>query len=61
MPRHRREHRVDVLHEVERVAVEQHVLLLDAQGVGVAFPEGMVEDTAADGEDALPVPVIDDG
>ena len=41
------EHGVDVLHEVEALAVEQHVLLLDAERVGIAPPEGVVEDAAA--------------
>ena len=43
----RGEHGVDVLHEVERLAVEQHVLLLDAERVRVALPELVVEDAAA--------------
>ena len=30
------EHRVDVLHEVPGLGVEQHVLLLDAEGVGLS-------------------------
>jgi hypothetical protein len=38
------EHGVDVLHEIERLGVEQHVLLLDAERVGVALAEGVVED-----------------
>ena len=41
------EHRVDVLDEVERLAVEEHVLLLDAERVRVALAEGVVEDAAA--------------
>src|SRR5207244_3630895 len=38
---------LDVLDEVERLAVEQHVLLLDAERVRVALAEGMVEHAAA--------------
>ena len=38
-----REHRVDVLHEIPRLGVEQHVLLLDAERVRVALPERVVE------------------
>ena len=45
-----REKRVDVLHEVEGLGVEQHVLLLDAERVRIAFSECMVEDAAAFGE-----------
>src|SRR6185312_3725525 len=45
--RNRSEHRVDVLHEVERLGVEQHVLLFDTEGVRVAFPERVVEHAAA--------------
>ena len=37
---------VDVLDEVERLAVEQHVLLLDAERVRVARPELVIEDAA---------------
>src|SRR5205085_1494464 len=37
----------DVLHEVEALAVEQHVLLLDSERVGLALTECMVEDAAA--------------
>src|SRR5579864_3023296 len=43
------EHGVDVLHEVEALAVEQHVLLLDAERVRVALSEGMVEHASAYG------------
>src|SRR2546423_4208627 len=39
--------RVDVLDEVERLAVEEHVLLFDAERVGVALAEGVVEHAAA--------------
>ena len=39
-----REHRVDVLHEIPRLGIEEHVLLLDAQRVGVAAAELVVED-----------------
>jgi hypothetical protein len=45
--RHRGEHRFDVLNEVERLAVEQHVLLLDAERVLVALAEGVIEHAAA--------------
>src|SRR5262249_40100186 len=44
---HGGEHRVDVLDEVEGLAVEEHVLLLHAQGVRVALAERVVEDAAA--------------
>ena len=40
---HLREHRVDVLHEVPRLRVEQHELLLDAERVRVARAEAVVE------------------
>src|SRR5919198_208409 len=49
----RREHRVDVLDEIERLAVEEHVLLLHAQCVRVALAEGVVEHAPA-GREALP-------
>ena len=39
-----REHRVDVLHEVPGLWIEEHVLLLDAQRVRVAAAELVVED-----------------
>jgi hypothetical protein len=39
----RREHRVDVLDEVERGAVEQLVLLFDAERVRIALSELVVE------------------
>src|SRR5437762_3465560 len=45
--RHRGEHRVDVLDEVECLAVEQHVLLLDAERVRIAASEGVVEHAAS--------------
>ena len=45
--RHGGEHRVDVLDEVECLAVEQHVLLLDTERVRVAASEGVVEHAAA--------------
>ena len=45
--RDRRQHSVDVLDEVEALAVEQHVLLLDSERVRLALPECMVEDAAA--------------
>src|SRR5256885_1275359 len=53
MPGDRGEHRVDVLDEAERLAVEQHVLLLDAERVGVAAAEGVVEHADAFGEPAV--------
>jgi hypothetical protein len=43
----RREHGVDVLHEIERLRVEEHVLLLDAERVRIARPEPVVEHRAA--------------
>src|SRR5207237_3645327 len=49
VPGDRGEHRVDVLDEVEGLAVEQHVLLLDAEGVRVALAECVVEDAPAFG------------
>jgi hypothetical protein len=42
--------RVDPLDEVEALAVEQHVLLLDAERVRLAVPEPVLEDAAARGE-----------
>ena len=48
--RHRLEHRVDVLDEVERLGVEEHVLLLDAERVRLALAELVVEHAAAGGE-----------
>ena len=45
--RDRREHGVDVLDEVERGAVEQLVLLLDAERVRIALPEPVVEHARA--------------
>ena len=47
VPGDRGEHGVDVLHEVERLGVEEHVLLLDAERVRVALAERVVEDAAA--------------
>src|SRR5690348_17328503 len=47
VPSDRGEHRVDVLDEVEGLAVEQHVLLLDAERVCVALAERVVEDASA--------------
>src|SRR5439155_26098243 len=41
---HPSEHRVDVLHEVTRLRVEEHVLLLDAERVRVARSEAVLED-----------------
>src|SRR5207247_9880593 len=43
---------VDVLHEVERLAVEEHVLLLDAERIRVALAVGVVEHAAAGREAA---------
>ena len=43
----RREHRVDVLHEIPRLGVEQHVLLLDAERVRIALAERVVEHARA--------------
>ena len=45
-----REHRVHVLDEVERLRVEEHVLLLDAERERLARPEVVVEDAAPLGE-----------
>src|SRR5918995_6455018 len=47
------ENGVDVLDEVERRRVEEHVLLLDAEREGVSGAELVVEDASARGE-ALP-------
>jgi hypothetical protein len=44
---------VHVLHEIEALAVEEHVLLLDSEGVLVARSEAVVEHAAAGGK-ALP-------
>jgi hypothetical protein len=52
VPGHRGEHRVDVLDEVECLAVEQHVLLLDAERVRIAASEGVVEHADALGKSA---------
>ena len=46
----RRQEGVDVLDEVEALRVEEHVLLLDSEGVRISLPEGVVEDAAARGE-----------
>jgi hypothetical protein len=40
------EHGLDVLDEVERLAVEQHVLLLDSERVRLALAEVVVDDAA---------------
>ena len=45
--RDRLQHGVDVLDEVERLAVEEHVLLLDAERVRIGLAERVVEDAAA--------------
>ena len=47
VPGDRGEHGVDVLDEVERLRVEEHVLLLDSECVRVALAEGVVEDAPA--------------
>src|SRR5215204_2786281 len=47
VPDDRGEHRVDVLDEIERLAVHQHVLLLDAERVWIALAERVLEDAAA--------------
>ena len=47
--RHRGEHGVDVLDEVVRLGVEEHVLLLDAEREGIAVAEVVVEHAAARG------------
>jgi hypothetical protein len=58
----RGEHRVDVLHEIPRLGVEQHVLLLDAERVRIARAERMVEHAAATAPGpSAPLPVIDGG
>ena len=54
----RGEHRVDVLDEVERVGIEELVLLLDAERVRVAGSERVVEDAPCR---FRPFPVIEDG
>src|SRR5262249_36607399 len=46
VPAHCGEHRVDVLDEVERLRVEELVLLLHAERVRIAAPEGVVEHAA---------------
>jgi hypothetical protein len=46
----RRQHRVDVLDEIERLAVEEHVLLLDPERVRVALAEAVVEHASPLGE-----------
>ena len=48
----RLQHGVDVLDEIERLAVEEHVLLLDPERVRVGLAERVVED-AAPGDGAL--------
>ena len=47
VPADRLQHRVDVLDEVEGLAVEEHVLLLDAERVRVGLAERVVEHAAA--------------
>ena len=60
--RDRGEHRVDVLHEIPRLGVEQHVLLLDAERVRIALAERVVEHARVRSARALaPLPVIDGG
>ena len=48
-----REHGVDVLHEIPRLGVEQHVLLLDAERVRGAAAEVVLEDARGRGAAAL--------
>ena len=50
--RDRREHRVDVLHEIPGLGVEQHVLLLDAERVRIARAERVVEHARSRAADA---------
>src|SRR5207342_1988009 len=50
VPLRRRENRLDVLDEVERLAVEEHVLLLDAERVRLPGAEVVVEHAAAGAE-----------
>src|SRR5262249_44328570 len=52
---HGGEHRVDVLDEVEGLAVEEHVLPLHAERVRIALAERVVEDAAA-GREARALP-----
>ena len=47
VPADRLQDGVDVLDEIERLAVEEHVLLLDAQRVRIRLAEGVVEHAAA--------------
>src|SRR6478609_7804818 len=47
VPRDRGEHRVDVLHEVERLGVQEHVFLLDAERVRVTLAEGVIQHAAS--------------
>ena len=61
MPFDRGEHRVDVLDEIERGAVEELVLLLDPEGVRVALPEPMVEDARCLSAPFAPLPVMSGG
>ena len=58
VPADGREHRLDVLDEVERLAVEQLVLLLDPERVRVARAELVVVDAS---RLTAPLPVIDGG
>jgi hypothetical protein len=53
VPGGRGEHGLDVLDEVECLAVEQHVLLLDPERVRLAVAEVVVEHAAAGGEAGL--------
>ena len=51
-----------MLHEIPRLGVEQHVLLLDAERVRVALAERVVEHARLLGaEPVAPLPVIDGG
>ena len=56
-PGDRRQHGLDVLHEVERLGVEQHELLLDAERVGVARAELWSRTLPG----SAPLPVIEAG
>src|ERR1019366_2193714 len=48
-----RKHRVDVLHEIPRLGIEQHVLLLDAERVRIALAERVVEHAGVSGAQSL--------
>ena len=58
----RGEHRVDVLHEIPGLGVEQHVLLLDAERVRVALAERVIQHArTACRLPSAPKPVIEGG